>query len=44
MRVDKEKDSVAFDNMQDRPINGTTGWQKYEWCWTCRKTQPASSF
>lgn len=30
MRVDKEKDSVAFDNMQDRPIKGTTGWQKYE--------------
>lgn len=30
MRVDKEKDSVAFDNMQDRPIKGTTGWQKYQ--------------
>ena len=30
MRVDKEKDSVAFDNMLDRPIKGTTGWQKYE--------------
>jgi hypothetical protein len=30
MRVDKDKDSVAFDNMQDRAIKGTTGWQKYE--------------
>jgi hypothetical protein len=30
MRVDKEKDSVAFDNMQDRAIKGSTGWQKYE--------------
>ena len=30
MRVDKDKDSVAFDNMQDRPIKGTTGWQRYE--------------
>jgi hypothetical protein len=30
MRVDKEKDSVAFDNMIDRPIKGTTGWQKYD--------------
>lgn len=30
MRVDKEKDSVAFDNMMDRPIKGTTGWQKYD--------------
>jgi hypothetical protein len=29
MRVDKEKDSVAFDNMQDRPIKGTSGWQSY---------------
>jgi hypothetical protein len=30
MRVDKGKDSVAFDNMQDRPIKGNTGWQRYE--------------
>ena len=30
MRVDKGRDSVAFDNMQGRPIKGTTGWQKYE--------------
>src|SRR5260370_11890408 len=29
MRVDKEKDSVAFDNMQGRPIKGTSGWQNY---------------
>jgi AraC family transcriptional regulator len=21
---------VAFDNMQDRPIKGTTDWQRYE--------------
>jgi hypothetical protein len=30
MRVDKDKDSVAFDNMKARPIKGTTDWQKYE--------------
>ena len=30
MRVDKEKDSVAFDNMMDRPIKATTDWQRYE--------------
>jgi hypothetical protein len=30
MRVDKDNGSVAFDNMQDRPIKGTTGWQKYD--------------
>src|SRR5271167_1537397 len=30
MRVDKGQDMVAFDNMVDRPIKGTTGWQKYE--------------
>jgi hypothetical protein len=30
MRVDKGTDSVAFDNMQERPIKGTTDWQKYE--------------
>jgi hypothetical protein len=29
MRVDKKSTSVAFDNMQDRPITGTTGWQNY---------------
>ncbi len=30
MRVDKGSQSVAFDNMQDRPIKGTTGWQNYQ--------------
>jgi hypothetical protein len=29
MRVDKGKESVAFDNMQNRPIKGTSGWQQY---------------
>jgi len=29
LRVDKQSTSVAFDNMQDRPIAGTTGWQNY---------------
>lgn len=33
MRVDKKTEddmhSVAFDNMQDRPIIGTRGWQRY---------------
>ncbi len=30
MRVDKGSQSVAFDNMQDRSIKGTRGWQQYE--------------
>ncbi|MBV9746028.1 MAG: hypothetical protein JO099_19890 [Acidobacteriia bacterium] len=34
MRVDKgtgaSMKSLAFDNMQDRPVKGTTGWQNYE--------------
>jgi hypothetical protein len=35
MRIDKGTGSanykmLAFDNMQDRPIKGTTGWQNYE--------------
>jgi hypothetical protein len=30
MRVDNDSKTVAFDNMQDRPIKGTTGWGKYE--------------
>ena len=30
MRVDKGSQSVAFDNMQDRAIKGTTGWKVYE--------------
>jgi len=29
MRIDKRSTSVAFDNMQDRPITGTTAWQNY---------------
>lgn len=29
MRVDKEKNSVAFDNMQDRPIKGSNAWREY---------------
>jgi hypothetical protein len=29
MRVDKQSTSMAFDNMQDRPITGTKGWQNY---------------
>jgi hypothetical protein len=27
MRVDKGSTMAAFDNMQDRPIKGTTGWR-----------------
>ena len=31
MRVDgNTKKALSFDNMQDRPIKGTTGWKKYE--------------
>ncbi|MGC2849482.1 MAG: hypothetical protein WB556_05785, partial [Candidatus Acidiferrum sp.] len=30
VRVDEGKNMAAFDNMQDRPINGTTGWRNYE--------------
>jgi hypothetical protein len=34
MRVDKGSGpgtkTLSFDNMQDRPIKGTTGWQNYE--------------
>ena len=32
MRVDGKgsNQTLAFDNMQDRPIKGTTGWQRYE--------------
>lgn len=29
MRVDKDSKPVAFDNMRDRPIKGTTEWQRY---------------
>ncbi len=30
MRVDKGSKPVAFDNMQTRPIKGSTGWRSYE--------------
>jgi hypothetical protein len=30
MRVDRGKDVVAFDNMHNRAIKGTAGWQRYE--------------
>src|SRR5262249_41481630 len=30
MRVDGANGGLAFDNMQDRPIAGTTGWTKYQ--------------
>jgi len=30
MRVDQGKDAIAFDNMQGRPIKGTTAWQRYD--------------
>ena len=30
MRVDRGKDTVAFDNMHNRAIKGTGGWQRYE--------------
>ena len=30
MRVDQGSKMVAFDNMQTRPIKGTTGWSTYE--------------
>jgi len=29
MRVDQGMTTVAFDNMQNRPIKGTTGWKDY---------------
>jgi hypothetical protein len=30
MRVDQGQKSVAFDNMQSRPIKGITGWTTYD--------------
>jgi hypothetical protein len=30
MRADKDIKSVAFDNMQNRPIRGTRDWQHYD--------------
>jgi hypothetical protein len=29
MRVDKGSSVLEFDNMQDRPLIGTSGWQRY---------------
>jgi len=29
MRIDRAKESVAFDNMQNRPITGTQGWTQH---------------
>ena len=30
MRIDKEAKQLAFDNMQGRPIKGSTGWKQYD--------------
>ena len=30
MRIDKEATQLAFDNMENRAIKGTTDWQKYD--------------
>lgn len=30
MRVDQGKDMVVLDDMEDRPIKGTTNWQRYD--------------
>lgn len=30
MRIDKSSQVLAFDNMQSRPIKGSSDWQKYE--------------
>lgn len=30
MRVEAAEAVVAFDNMNDRPVAGTTGWRRYE--------------
>ena len=30
MRIDGGKETLEFDNMQDRPIKGTTDWKQYE--------------
>ncbi len=30
MRVDGNETTLSFDNMGDRPITGTSDWQKYE--------------
>lgn len=30
MRVDKSSKTVSFDNMEDRPLKGTSGWRNYQ--------------
>lgn len=30
LRIDKKGKPLAFDNMQEKPINGTTDWKMYE--------------
>jgi hypothetical protein len=30
MRVDKQHEMLEFDNMQDRPIEGTSDWRSYD--------------
>ena len=30
MRVDGNETTLSFDNMEDRPITGTSDWRKYE--------------
>jgi hypothetical protein len=30
MRIDRGNDVIAFDNMHNRAIKGTAGWQRYE--------------
>ena len=44
MRVDKEKSPVAFDNMENRAIKGTTGWQRYDVVLDVPKDATAISF
>jgi hypothetical protein len=44
MRVDKEKSPVAFDNMENRAIRGTTGWQRYDVVLDVPKDATAISF
>jgi len=44
MRVDREKSPVAFDNMENRAIKGTTGWQRYDVVLDVPKDATAISF
>ena len=43
MRVDKDSAPVAFDNMQSGRSKELPTGRSMKWCWTCRKTQLASS-